>query len=149
MRKETGRTRKIGELLQRELAMLVARELSDPRVTQVTLTAVDVAPDLSHAKVFITHLGGEEAALKAVAGLNHAAGFLQRTLRDRVILRKISCERHAPSRPSQTRGLKRLCTIPIRRPLPFIFLSISFIFYPLSVLFYIFRRRYELASLGR
>lgn len=89
MRKETGRTRKIGELLQRELAMLVTRELSDPRVTQVTLTAVDVAPDLSHAKVFVTHLGGEEAAQKAVAGLNHAAGFLQRTLRDRVILRKV------------------------------------------------------------
>ena len=89
MRKETGRTRKIGELLQRELAVMITRDLNDPRVTQVTLTAVDVAPDMSHAKVFITHLGGQEAALKALAGLNSAAGFLQRILRDRVILRKV------------------------------------------------------------
>jgi ribosome-binding factor A len=89
MHKDTGRTRKIGELLQRELAVLIARELNDPRVTQVTLTAVDVAPDMSHAKVFITHLGGEEAALKAVAGLNHAAGFLRHVLSERVILRQV------------------------------------------------------------
>lgn len=89
MHKDTGRTRKIGELLQRELAVMVARELNDPRVTQVTLTAVDVAPDMSHAKIFITHLGGQEQALKALAGLNSAAGFLQRALRDRVILRKV------------------------------------------------------------
>jgi len=89
MHKDSGRTRKIGELLQRELAVLIARELHDPRVTQVTLTAVDVAPDMSHAKVFITHLGGEEAALKAVAGLNHAAGFLRHALSERVILRQV------------------------------------------------------------
>jgi ribosome-binding factor A len=89
MHKESGRTRKIGELLQRELAVLIARELHDPRVTQITLTAVDVAPDMSHAKVFITHLGGAGPALKAVAGLNHAAGFLRRALSERVILRQV------------------------------------------------------------
>ena len=89
MRKDTGRTRKIGELIQRELATLIAREVSDPRAAQVTLTAVDVAPDLSHARVFVTHLGGEEQGKTAVAALNHAAGFLRHQLRERVILRHV------------------------------------------------------------
>jgi len=89
MHKDTGRTRKIGELLQRELAVMIVREMNDPRVAQVNLTAVDVSPDLTHAKVFITHLGGQEQATKAVAALNHAAGFLRHALRDRVLLRQV------------------------------------------------------------
>jgi len=89
MRKDTGRTRKIGELLQRELASLIPRELDDPRAAHATLTAVDVAPDLSHAKVYVTFLGGAEEAKSAVAALNHAAGFLRHVLRERVILRHV------------------------------------------------------------
>jgi ribosome-binding factor A len=89
MRKDTGRTRKIGELIQRELASLIPRELNDPRAAQATITAVDVAPDLSHAKVFVTHLGGGEQAKGVVAALNHAAGFLRHALRERVILRHV------------------------------------------------------------
>ncbi|MDH4134794.1 MAG: 30S ribosome-binding factor RbfA [Gammaproteobacteria bacterium] len=87
MRKESGRTRKIGELIQRELAGLIAREMNDPRVAQVTITSVDVAPDLSHAKVYITHLAGEAEAKPVLAALKHAAGFLRHALRERVILR--------------------------------------------------------------
>jgi ribosome-binding factor A len=89
MRKDTGRTRKIGELIQRELATIIPRELDDPRVAHVTLTAVDVAPDLSHAKVFVTHLAGAEQARAMVTALNHAAGFLRHRLRERVILRHV------------------------------------------------------------
>lgn len=80
---------RIAELLQRELSMVIARELADPRVGQLTITAVDVAPDLSHAKVFITHLSGVGDAPKTVAALNHAAGFLRNSLRARVKLRVV------------------------------------------------------------
>jgi len=89
MRKDTGRTRKIGELIQRELAVLIPREVGDPRVAHATLTSVDVAPDLSNAKVYVTHLGGEAPARTAVAALNHAAGFLRHHLRERVVLRHV------------------------------------------------------------
>lgn len=89
MRKDTGRPRKIGELIQRELASLIPREINDPRAAHVTITAVDVAPDLSHAKVFVTHLGGEEQAKAVVAVLNHAAGFLRHALLKRVLLRHV------------------------------------------------------------
>lgn len=89
MRKDTGRTRKIGELLQRELATLIPREVGDPRAAKVTITAVDVAPDLSNARVFVTHLAGEAQAEKAVTALNHAAGFLRHALMKRVVLRHV------------------------------------------------------------
>lgn len=89
MRKENGRTRRIAELLQRELADLIRRELHDPRVTQVTLTSVDVSSDLSHAKVYITQLTGLQQATETLKVLNKASGFLRHALRDRVLLRVI------------------------------------------------------------
>ena len=89
MRKETGRTRRIAELLQRELAVLIPRELGDPRLSQLTLTGVDVAPDLSHAKVYITQLSGVANAPATLAVLNGAAGFLRHVLRGRLDLRII------------------------------------------------------------
>ncbi|MHB8345753.1 MAG: 30S ribosome-binding factor RbfA [Acidiferrobacterales bacterium] len=89
MRKGTGRTRRIAELLQRELAVLIPRELDDPRLLQLTLTGVDVAPDLSHAKVYITQLSGVANAPVTLAVLNGAAGFLRHALRRRLDLRII------------------------------------------------------------
>jgi ribosome-binding factor A len=80
---------RIAELLQRELSMLIARELSDPRVGRLTITSVDVAPDMSHAKVYFTHLSGVGDAPQTVSGLNHAAGFLRNALKGRVQLRVI------------------------------------------------------------
>jgi len=89
MRKGTSRTRRIAELLQRELAVLIARELNDPRLSKVTLTGVDVAPDLSHAKVYITQLSGVRNARATLAVLNGATGFLRHILRRRIDLRVI------------------------------------------------------------
>ena len=48
----TRRTERIGEQIRGELARLLREEVTDPRVGLVTLTRIDVAPDLSHAKVF-------------------------------------------------------------------------------------------------
>jgi ribosome-binding factor A len=54
-----GRPQKLGDVIQRELSDLLHRELRDPRVGMVTITSVDVSPDLSHAKIFFTLLGKE------------------------------------------------------------------------------------------
>ncbi|HAL67059.1 MAG TPA: 30S ribosome-binding factor RbfA, partial [Pseudomonas sp.] len=59
MAKEYSRTQRIGDQMQRELAELIRREVKDPRVGLVTITAVDVSRDLGHAKVFITVMGEE------------------------------------------------------------------------------------------
>ena len=54
--KPSGRPQKLGDLMQRELSSLLRLELRDPRVGMITITSVDVSPDLSHAKVFFTIL---------------------------------------------------------------------------------------------
>jgi ribosome-binding factor A len=75
--------------MHREIAELVRKEIHDPRVAGITLTGVDVAPDMSHAKVFITDLAGREHALGACKALNHASGFLRHFLIQRLQMRHI------------------------------------------------------------
>jgi ribosome-binding factor A len=80
-----GRPQKIGDLIQRELSDLLYRELRDPRVGMVTITSVDVSPDMSHARVYFTCLDARQAEL-AAQGLKRAAGFLRSQLAKRVAL---------------------------------------------------------------
>ena len=80
-----GRPRKVADLIQRELADLLRHEVRDPRVGMVTLTSVDVAPDLSHAKVFFTLLNSDKKNETARA-LQRAAGFLRSQLSHRMTM---------------------------------------------------------------
>jgi ribosome-binding factor A len=73
----------VADLIQRELADLLRREVRDPHVGMVTLTSVDVAPDLSHAKVFFTILDKEKQAATTKA-LQRASGFLRSQLSHRM-----------------------------------------------------------------
>jgi len=85
--KRTGqRAQRVGEQLQRELAELLRDSVKDPRVGRVTITAVEVSADLSHAKVFVTHLAGRDHADEAVRALQHTAGFLRSELAHRMNL---------------------------------------------------------------
>nr|AKQ70962.1 ribosome-binding factor A [bacterium enrichment culture] len=84
MKKHSQRAQRVGEQIQRELAELLRDEVKDPRVVRVTVTAVEVSSDLSHAKIFVTHLGGREHADEAVRGLQHTAGFLRSALAQRL-----------------------------------------------------------------
>ena len=74
-----GRPQRLGDLIQRELAELIRLELRDPRVGMVTLTSVDVSPDMSHAKVFFTLLEKDKLE-DTLHGLKRAAGFLRSQL---------------------------------------------------------------------
>ena len=90
MPREFNRTRRVAEQLQRELAQLIRDEVKDPRLGMVTVVDVEVSRDLSHAKVFVTLLAGdEEARMTSVAILNDAAGMLRRFLGRRLRLRTI------------------------------------------------------------
>lgn len=85
MKRSSGRPQRLGDQIQRELCDLLARELRDPRVGMVTITSVDVSPDISHAKVFFTML--EKDKLEDTAeGLRRAAGFLRSQLAKRIKL---------------------------------------------------------------
>ena len=67
-----------------ELSEIIERELHDPRIGLVTVTAVKVSPDLSHAKVFISVLGGPDERKRALQGLKSAASYTKRSLSKRL-----------------------------------------------------------------
>ena len=83
MKKGQGRPQKLGDLIQRELADLIRRELRDPRVGMITITSVDVSPDISHAKVFFT-LFQKDALEDTLAGLKRSSGYLRSQLAKRL-----------------------------------------------------------------
>lgn len=101
MGREFGRGRRIGEQMQRELAQLIQQEIKDPRLGMVTVSAVDVSRDLSHAKVYVTVMGGETA--QSLETLRRAAGFLRRELAHRMMLRTVP-ELHFTYDESVARG---------------------------------------------
>ncbi len=92
MAKEYSRTQRIGDQMQRELAQLIQREIKDPRLGLVTLTAIDVSRDLSHAKVFFTVMGQDDDEQKIALNqsiLKEAAGYLRMLLGKSLKLRTI------------------------------------------------------------
>jgi ribosome-binding factor A len=93
MPKEYSRTQRIGDQMQRELSQLIQREIKDPRVGLVTVTAVEVSRDLSNAKVFVTVMGREADDATAVEEsrkvLQGAAGFLRMQLGKAMQLRTV------------------------------------------------------------
>jgi ribosome-binding factor A len=77
MNAKSQRLARIEGEMQRVLSTLVSREVRDPRVGKITLTAINVAPDLSSARVFFVPFGGQHAPAEVTEGLNRAAGFLR------------------------------------------------------------------------
>jgi len=86
MKKHSQRAQRVGDQIQRELGDLLRLHLKDPRIGMVTVTAVEVSPDLLHAKIFFTHLAGVEHAATAVEALQHTAGYLRTELSRRLRL---------------------------------------------------------------
>ena len=86
MKRHNPRAQRVAEQIQRELMDLLRFEVKDPRVGMVTITAVDVTADLSHANVLFTHLGGAAHADDVLSGLDHAAGHLRTQLSHRLRL---------------------------------------------------------------
>lgn len=82
MAKQYSRTQRVADQMQRELAILIQREVRDPRLGMVTITAVDVSRDLAHGKVFFTLLGkdSDEDVAQNREILNEVAGFLRMQL---------------------------------------------------------------------
>ncbi|HZS44916.1 MAG TPA: 30S ribosome-binding factor RbfA [Blastocatellia bacterium] len=78
---------RIAEQLRQEVSSIVEYELNDDRIGFVTVTDVEVSPDLKNAKVFISLMGSEEDRVKSLDALNHAAGFVRRELGARLRLR--------------------------------------------------------------
>jgi ribosome-binding factor A len=72
-----GRMRRVDEAVRKVLSDAIAKDLQDPRVGFVTVTAVKTSPDLRHARVYVSVLGDEQARSDTLEGLRSARGFLQ------------------------------------------------------------------------
>jgi ribosome-binding factor A len=81
------RTERIADLLRAELANLLLRDVSDPRVSLTSVVAVTVTPDLRHAQVRVSVLGDEAHREESLAGLRHARGYLRTQIAHRLRLR--------------------------------------------------------------
>jgi ribosome-binding factor A len=83
------RVRRINEAIKEIIGTAVAQELKDPRIGFVTLTGVETAPDLSHAKVFVSVYGKQAEKDATLEGLRAARSHLQRMIGDELRLRRI------------------------------------------------------------
>jgi ribosome-binding factor A len=72
-----GRMRRVDEAVREVLSDAIAKDLRDPRVGFVTVTAVKTSPDLRHARVYVSVLGDKQVRADSLVGLRSAHGFLQ------------------------------------------------------------------------
>ena len=91
MPRDFSRTDRIWDALQQELVQLIRNEMRDPRVGMVNVTGVDVARDLSAAKVYVNFVvtKAEDDVKSAIDVLNNAAGFLRSNLAKIMKLRTV------------------------------------------------------------
>ena len=75
---------KAAEAIREVVSMAILTELRDPRIRDVTVTYVEVSPDLRHAKVHVSVMGDEARQKLSLRGLQHASGFLQQKVAKRV-----------------------------------------------------------------
>ena len=89
----SAKSQRLGRIegeMQRVLSTLVSREVRDPRVGNVTITTVSVAPDMSTARIFFVPFASKHTPEEVMEGLNRASGFLRGALGRALSLR------HAP-----------------------------------------------------
>src|SRR5512136_1720689 len=70
--------------IQHEISMMLFRDLKDRRIGFVTVTGVEMSPDLRHAKVFVSGMGSEAEKKASLDALNHAAGWIRHELGQRI-----------------------------------------------------------------
>ena len=75
---------KAAQAIREVVSMAILTELRDPRVKYVTVTKVEVLPDMKQAKVYVTIMGEETQQRLSLRGLQNAAGFLQAKIAERI-----------------------------------------------------------------
>ena len=82
----TRRQKQVSSLIQEELGDLLEKKVSDPRLDFVTITGVEVSPNLRQAHIYVSKLENQQ---EAIEGFDHAASFLRRELASRLALRHV------------------------------------------------------------
>ena len=83
----TRRTQRVADATKEVIAAVLLKDVKDPRIGMVTLTAVTVSADLRHARVFFSVLGDAAKREESLAGLRSASGFIRREVARQLGLR--------------------------------------------------------------
>lgn len=86
---EFQRAHRVGEQIQQEISSLLIKGLKDPRLGFVTITSVEVTPDLHLARVYFTVIGDEAVRRETAAGLKSSVPYLRRELGRRLRMRYV------------------------------------------------------------
>ena len=84
-----SRPDRVADQIRSELASMLAREVHDPGIGFVTLTRVQVTPDLQQARIYYTALGDDKARADTATALDRAAPFLRRQIGSRLRLKRV------------------------------------------------------------
>ena len=80
---------RLSQQLQQEIALILQRELKDPRLGFVTITRVELSRDLSHAKVSYSCLGDAAEQARSQEALDHSVGFIRGLIKKRLRIKII------------------------------------------------------------
>lgn len=89
MAKDFSRSRRVADLIQRELAVLIQRYIQDGDFGLITISSVDVSPDLKNAKVYFTCLDNQATVEVVTDGLNELAGQFRHELSHSIVMRSV------------------------------------------------------------
>jgi len=103
------RTGRLDELLREEISDVVRREVDDPRIGFVTITDVEVSPDLRHASVWVSVIGSAEERKQTLRALGHAMPYVRGRL-GRLRLKRIP-DLHIKEDDSAERGTRVLAIL--------------------------------------
>lgn len=81
------RAHRVGEMVRKEIADLLAKGVKDPRIGFVSVMEVRMSPDLSYATVYVSLFGDETQRKRSLAGLRNSAGWIRREIGRRLQLR--------------------------------------------------------------
>mgnify|MGYP001589937401 FL=1 len=78
------RPERVASEMREHISRIISEEIKDPRIGFITVTKVEVTPDLRNAKVLFSSLGGNEEKEGALEGLNSASGYIRKLLGERM-----------------------------------------------------------------
>ena len=81
------RAQRIADRIREELSEMLIQEISDPRLSEISVTDVNVDRELSYANIYVSALEGSERSQEVLEGLEHAKGYLRHELAQRIDLR--------------------------------------------------------------
>jgi ribosome-binding factor A len=105
----TERMRRINEVMRKVLGGAILRDLEDPRIGFVTVTAVDTSPDLRSARVYVSVLGDEDERDATLAALRSSHGILQAAVAREIRMKRTpTLTFHYDEGPERAARLSRL-----------------------------------------